>query len=119
MHCVETVMKQVIKSSQIARSFGERLRPGQGFTLVEVLIVLLVLAILMAVALPAYLSAVSDSQTKDCRANMQTIGNIEREYKIKGTADANGNVTHSYTTSLSNLASINPTVPKYCPTTGQ
>jgi len=47
----------------------------RGFTLIELLVVVLILSILMAVALPLYLSAVADSQRKVCRANMQTIAN--------------------------------------------
>ena len=45
----------------------------QGFTLIELLVVVLILAILMSVALPLYLSAVGDSQKKTCRSNLQTI----------------------------------------------
>jgi len=47
----------------------------RGFTLIELLVVVLILAILMSVALPLYLSAVGDSQKKVCRANLQTIAN--------------------------------------------
>jgi type IV pilus assembly protein PilA len=68
----------------------------KGFTLIELLIVILVLAILMAVAMPLYLAAVADSQTKTCRANMQTIANAEQAYKTSSTA-------HTYTTTLSDL----------------
>jgi type IV pilus assembly protein PilA len=68
----------------------------RAFTLIELLIVILVLAILMAVALPLYLAAVSDSQVKTCRANMQTISNAEAAFK---TADT----SHAYTSTLSNL----------------
>jgi len=48
-------------------------RTRRAFTFVEVLVVILTLAILMAVALPLYLSVVSDSQRKVCRANMRSI----------------------------------------------
>src|SRR5437899_6385151 len=68
----------------------------KGFTLIELLIVILVLAILMAVALPLYLAAVADSQVKTCRANMQTISNAEAAWK---TSDS----THTFTTVMSNL----------------
>jgi type IV pilus assembly protein PilA len=68
----------------------------KGFTLIELLVVILILAILMAVALPLYLGAVSDSQVKTCRANMQTIANAEAAYKTSST-------THTYTTNLSDL----------------
>src|SRR5258706_7903776 len=73
-----------------------RIRNRKGFTLIELLIVILVLAILMAVALPLYLAAVTDSQVKTCRANMQTISNAEAAWKTSDTS-------HLYTTTLSNL----------------
>ncbi len=56
----------------------------RGFTLIELLVVVLILAILMAVALPLYLSAVADSQKKTCRANMQTIANAVQAARVKG-----------------------------------
>jgi type IV pilus assembly protein PilA len=63
-------------------------RNRKGFTLIELLVVVLILAILMAVALPLYLSAVADSQMKTCRANMQTIANAVAAARVKsGAAD--------------------------------
>jgi len=60
------------------------LRRGKGgFTLIELLVVVLILAILMAVALPLYLAAVSDAARKTCRANMQTIAHAEQAYRVK------------------------------------
>ena len=82
----------------------------KGFTLIELLIVILVLAILMAVALPLYLAAVADSQVKTCRANMQTISNAEAAWK---TADT----SHTYTTNLTNLNSNLGATP-VCPSAG-
>ena len=73
-----------------------RKRNRKGFTLIELLIVILVLAILMAVALPLYLAAVADSQVKTCRANMQTISNAEAAWKTSTP-------THVYTTTLTDL----------------
>jgi type IV pilus assembly protein PilA len=58
-------------------------RNRKGFTLIELLVVVLILAILMAVALPLYLSAVADSQKKTCRANMQTIANAVAAARVK------------------------------------
>ena len=82
----------------------------KGFTLIELLIVILVLAILMAVALPLYLAAVSDSQVKTCRANMQTIANAEAAYKTSVA-------THVYTTTLTDLNSNLGATP-VCPSGG-
>ena len=58
----------------------------KGFTLIELLVVVLILAILMSVALPLYLSAVADSQRKTCRANMQTIANAVQANKVQTQA---------------------------------
>jgi len=82
----------------------------KGFTLIELLIVILVLAILMAVALPLYLAAVSDSQVKTCRSNMQTIANAEAAYKTQST-------THVYSTVLSDL-NTNLGATPICPSGG-
>src|SRR5213593_850843 len=80
----------------IQRMMRRTRQSRRGFTLIELLIVILVLAILMAVALPLYLAAVSDSQVKTCRANMQTIANAEAAYKTS-------TATHVYTTALTDL----------------
>src|SRR2546421_8023303 len=85
-------------------------RQRKAFTLIELLIVILVLAILMAVALPLYLAAVSDSQVKTCRANMQTIANAEAAYKTSSTG-------HVYTTDLTALNSNLGSTP-VCPSGG-
>ena len=58
-------------------------RNARGFTLVELLVVTLILSILMAVALPLYLSAVKDSRIKTNRANMQTIANAVQAAYVK------------------------------------
>jgi len=64
--------------------------------LVELLIVTLIMAILMAVALPLYLGAVGDAQVKTCRANMQTIANAEQAYKLY-------DARHHYTSDITQL----------------
>ena len=92
------------------RVFKNARRSRRGFTLIELLIVILVLAILMAVALPLYLAAVADSQVKTCRANMQTIANAEAAWKTSDSA-------HAYTTVLTNLNSNLGATP-VCPSGG-
>jgi type IV pilus assembly protein PilA len=61
----------------------DRRRTGRGFTLIELLVVVLILAILMAVSMVPYLSAVADSQKKTCRANMQTIAVAVHAARVK------------------------------------
>src|SRR5258708_31009380 len=81
----------------------------RGFTLIELLVVVLILSILMAVALPLYLSAVADSQRKTCRANQQTIANAVAASRVRqNTPDYTsftGNVTTANEPDLQNVPS--------------
>jgi len=90
-------------------------RNRKGFTLIELLVVVLILSILMAVALPLYLSAVADSQKKTCRANMQTIANAVQAARVKGNlADYSTLIAGGVTTGV--LPDLNA-VP-VCPSAG-
>jgi len=55
----------------------------RGFTLVELLVVVLILSILMGIAMPLFLQAVANSQYRTCRANMQTIANAVQAAKLE------------------------------------
>jgi len=86
-------------------------RNRRGFTLIELLVVVLILAVLMAVSIPLYLSAVADSQRKTCRANMQTIANAVQAARVKSnTADYSSFVGSVSTTLEADLSSV-PTCP--------
>jgi prepilin-type N-terminal cleavage/methylation domain-containing protein len=84
-------------------------RPG-GFTMIEILMVLVLLAVGMAMSMGLFISAMKDARVKQCRANMQAIANCEEEYKYKSAG-------HTYTTVLANLTGNFPVVPK-CPNGG-
>jgi len=90
-------------------------RSRKGFTLVEMLTVVLIISLLMDIALPLYLNALDDAKKKTCRSNMQTISNAVEAARVKqgylnyGTLITNG-VTVA---SLSDLTAV----PK-CPAGG-
>jgi type IV pilus assembly protein PilA len=71
------------------------LHKSRGFTLIELLVVILILAILMAVAIPLYLRAVRDSERQTCRSNMQTIAVACQAYKVRDPAHLYPGVTGS------------------------
>jgi prepilin-type N-terminal cleavage/methylation domain-containing protein len=82
-------------------------RGSRGFTLIELLVVVLILAVLMAVSIPLYLSAVADAQTKTCRSNMQTISNAVQAARVKGTlADYSSFIGSVQTTLEADLQAI-------------
>ncbi len=95
--------------------YGRFGRSGRrGFTLIELLVVVLILAVLMAVSMPLYLSAVADSQKKTCRSNMQTISNAVQAARVKSQlADYSSFVGSVSTTLEADLESI-----PVCPTMG-
>lgn len=89
-------------------SYRARRRRRKGFTLVELLTVVLILSILMSVALPLYLNAVDNSKRRICRVNMATIGNamVAARNKTRAadfTALIAGGVT---TTNLNDLTAV-------------
>ncbi len=75
-------------------------RDRRGFTLIELLVVVLILAVLMAVSIPLYLSAVADSQKKTCRANMQTIANAVQAARVKNNSANYSAYTGAVSTTL-------------------
>jgi type IV pilus assembly protein PilA len=86
--------KQRKKAMRSPRSSRKR----HGFSLVELLVVVLILSILMTVAVPMYLTTVHDSQRRVCRANMQVITHLEQAYRLKSpiqgyTSDINAVIT--------------------------
>ena len=49
------------------------IREPTGFTLIELMIVILIIAILVGVAIPVYLSANTNARRRTCQANLRTI----------------------------------------------
>ena len=80
------------------RGTQRKKKAGQGFSMVEVLVVLVIVAILAAVAAPIYMANTKRAIASEAVATMSLIRQAEREYKIRsgsfsGDLDSAGIIT--------------------------
>ena len=71
---------------------------SEGFTLIELMIVILIIAILVAIAVPVFLSQQSKARQRTCQANQRTVDSAVLAYQA---AREDG----SYPTQLSDMLS--------------
>jgi type IV pilus assembly protein PilE len=70
-------------------------RRERGFTLIEVMVVLVVLALLAGVALPSYQSSVRKSRRADARAALVTTAQLMERYSTEHTGSGYSTATLS------------------------
>ena len=64
----------------------------EGFTLIELMVVVLIIGILVAIAIPVFNSAKANAQKKSCFANQRTIDGASNTYTAEtGAYPASGN----------------------------
>jgi prepilin-type N-terminal cleavage/methylation domain-containing protein len=82
-------------------------RKEEGFTLVELMVVVLIIGILVAIAIPVFNAAKANAQEKSCYANQRTIEGSCQTYN----AD-NGVLPSTVATMVPTFIKVNPTCPK-------
>ena len=72
-------------------------RKNEGFTLVELMVVVLIIGILVAIAIPIFNAAKGQAQLKSCMANQRTIEGAFQTYAASnnGTYPSAGDLTAS------------------------
>lgn len=93
-------------------------RLNSGFTLVELLVVILILATLTAIALPLYLRSAVEAEVSACKGNMRSIANAIQANRVRSEDGTYwyGTVNESVVGIANELADLQ-SVPK-CPGRG-
>jgi general secretion pathway protein G len=81
---------------------------GQGFTLIEILIVVLILAILAAIVIPQFVNASEESKLSNLTSNLQAIRAQLELYKMHHNETYPTNINTQLTSKTDSDGSINP-----------
>lgn len=83
-----------------------------GFTLIEIMIVVLIIAILLAIAVPNFLRARETSRAKSCQGNLRQIETAKEQWAMDTKAAANATLPAGIGTDLvPNYIKTNPACP--------
>src|SRR6266702_6541606 len=80
-----------LRLPMISNQFGQAVtrrtpRGRKGFTLVEIMIVVLIIGILLAIAVPNFIKARETSRTKSCIANLKQIDAATEQWAMDNKA---------------------------------
>lgn len=86
-------------------------RSKSGFTLVEILIVVVILGILAAIVIPQFSQASSDARVSSVKSNLQMLRSQVELYKIQhGDSEPDANSLAAFTDCLTKKSDIDGTV---------
>jgi prepilin-type N-terminal cleavage/methylation domain-containing protein len=69
------------------------MKKTQGFTLVEIMIVVAIIGIIIAIAVPAFLRARENSRGRACQENLSKIDGSKEQYALEFKLSNGGTVT--------------------------
>ncbi|MDI6900206.1 MAG: type II secretion system protein [Anaerosomatales bacterium] len=68
-------------------------RRDEGFTLVELMVVVLIIGILVAIAIPVFNAARGSAQEKSCQANLRTLDGAIEQWRAEDVANDPDSIT--------------------------
>ena len=78
-------------------------RKAAGFTLVEIMIVVLIIGILLAIAIPNFVTARNTSRARACIANLKEIDSAKQQYIMDQKVASNFSFTNDSNSSMPDL----------------
>ena len=89
----------------------KRFKKTKGFTLVEIMIVVLIIGILLAIAVPNFIKARESSRGKTCVANLKQIESAKEQWAMENKKGATDTPAQSDLEGASNYIKKWPTCP--------
>ncbi|HEY1662045.1 MAG TPA: prepilin-type N-terminal cleavage/methylation domain-containing protein [Verrucomicrobiae bacterium] len=94
-----------------------RVAPGKGFTLVEIMIVVAIIGLLAAIAIPNFVRARAKSQQNSCINNLRQIDGAIDEWALENGQSSGATVANVSTVSAYLKLNANSLIPS-CPAGG-
>lgn len=89
MELDSTAGVQPVSIGRTRTTVMNRLKKSKGFTLVEIMIVVLIIGILLAIAVPNFIKARESSRAKTCIANLRQVESAKEQWAMENKKGAN------------------------------
>lgn len=88
-------MESLLRVASEAKTKMNRSKKKKGFTLVEIMIVVLIIGILLAIAVPNFVRARETSRTRTCIGNLRQIDSAKEQFAMEARLAAGAAVTQA------------------------
>lgn len=87
-----TTGRRVLLGTRSKRKVNLNMKKNRGFTLVEIMIVVLIIGILMAIAVPNFVQARNSSRKSTCQASLKQIDSAKEQWAMDNKKDSGATV---------------------------